>query len=57
MAANPSIANPGCIPDVEPIASEVRNVEPTTVLEHSEEILRKAFGDTEETIASSLRGL
>jgi len=57
MAANPSIANPGCIPDVEPIASEVKSVEPTTVLEHSEDILRKAFGDTEENIANSLRGL
>jgi hypothetical protein len=57
MAANPSIANPNFIPDVEQTDSEDRNLTQTTVLEHAEEILRKAFGDTEETIANSLRGL
>jgi hypothetical protein len=57
MAANPSIANPNFIPFVEQTDSEDRNLTQTTVLEHAEEILRKAFGDTEETIANSLRGL
>jgi hypothetical protein len=57
MAANPTIADPNFIPDVEQAGSEDRTLTQTTVLEHTEEILRKAVGDTEETIANSLRGL
>ncbi|HXZ33114.1 MAG TPA: hypothetical protein VEH30_12615 [Terriglobales bacterium] len=57
MAAIPNMANPYFFLDAEPTVSEERDVKPTTLLERSEELLRKAFGDAEETIASSLRGL
>jgi hypothetical protein len=57
MAANPSIANPSLIPDTEQTVLARDEVRPTTLLQRSEELLRKAFGDNEETIANSLRGL
>lgn len=58
MAANPSIANPRLIPEPEQAAPEtVKPKKLETLLERSEEVLRKAFGDDEQTIANSLRGL
>lgn len=57
MAANPSIANPSLIPDSEQAVSESSKPKQRTLLERSEEMLRKAFGEDEETIANSLRGL
>ena len=57
MAANPSIVNPNLIPDSGQTVSETIKRELTSLLERSEEVLRKAFGDDEETIANSLRGL
>jgi hypothetical protein len=56
MAANPSIANPNYIPDTKRTVAETRP-KLTGLLERSEEVLRKAFGDDEETIKNSLRGL
>lgn len=57
MAANPSIANPSLIPDTEQTVSESGKPKLETLLEGSEEVLRKAFGDDEQTIANALRGL
>ena len=57
MAANPAIANPNSIPDAQQAVSEVSKPEPTSLLQRLEVLLRKAFGDDEETIANSLRGL
>jgi hypothetical protein len=56
MAANPSIANPSLIPDTEQAVSESSKPKLESLLERSEEVLRKAFGDDEQTIANSLRG-
>jgi hypothetical protein len=57
MAANPSIANPSLVPDPEQAVSGSTKSKLETLLERSEEVLRKAFGDDEQTIANSLRGL
>ena len=57
MAANPTIANLNSIPDAQQIISETSEPKPTSLLERSEEALRKAFGGDEQTIANSLRGL
>ncbi len=57
MAANPSIANPSLISGTEQAVSESSKQKLGTLLERSEEVLRKAFGDDQETIANSLRGL
>jgi hypothetical protein len=57
MAANPTIANLNSIPDVQQIVAETSEPKPTSLLERSEEVLRKAFGGDEQTIANSLRGL
>jgi hypothetical protein len=57
MAANPMIANLNSIPNAQQIVPETSEPKPTTLLERSEEVLRKAFGDDEQTIANSLRGL
>jgi hypothetical protein len=57
MAANPMIANLNSIPDAQQIVTETRKPKPTSLLERSEEVLRKAFGGDEQTIANSLRGL
>jgi len=57
--ANPSVANPNLIPDTQrqQSVSKTSELKPTTLLERGEEALRRAFGDDEETIANSLRGL
>jgi len=57
MAANPMIANLNSIPDAQQIVAENSEPKPTSLLERSEEVLRKAFGGDEQTIANSLRGL
>jgi hypothetical protein len=57
MAANPSMANPNLIPDTQQIVSNTSELKTTTLLERCEEALRRAFGDDEEAIANSLRGL
>jgi hypothetical protein len=56
MAANP-IVSPNLIPEAQQTVSEISTPKLSTLLERSEEVLRKAFGDDEEIIASSLRGL
>jgi anti-sigma B factor antagonist len=55
MAANPSIANLHLIPETEQAASKDKKL--TSLLERAEEILRQSFGEDEQTIATSLRGL
>jgi hypothetical protein len=57
MAANPSVANPNSISDTEQAISESSKLKLTSLLERCEEVLCKAFGDDQETIANSLRGL
>jgi hypothetical protein len=57
MAANPSIAYPNNVPDTEQAVSGESRSNWESLLERSEEVLRKAFGDDEKTIANSLRGL
>ena len=57
MAANPTIADLNSIPDAQQIVAENSEPKPTSLLERSEEVLRKAFGGDEQTIANSLRGL
>lgn len=57
MIANPSVAHPNLIPDTQQTVSKTSEPKPTTLLERGEEALRKAFGDDEDTIANSLRGL
>jgi hypothetical protein len=57
MAANPSIAYTNLIPDSEQTVSETSRPKLTSLLQRIEEVLRKAFGDDEETIKNSLRGL
>jgi len=57
MAANPNIANPTLIPHSEQAVSEGSKPKLKTLLERSEEMLRRAFGDDEKTVANSLRGL
>jgi hypothetical protein len=55
MAANPSITIPNLIPSSE--QAETGKVNPMRLLQRIEALLDKAFGDTEENIANSLRGL
>jgi len=57
MAANPSIAHPGLVPDSGQTVSDRSKPKLKTLLERSEEMLRKALGDDEKTVANSLRGL
>jgi hypothetical protein len=57
MAANPSIGNPILISNAQRSVPEDNTLQPSTLLERTEEVLRKAFGDDDETIANSLRGL
>jgi len=57
MAANPTIADLNSIPDAQQIVAENSAPKPTSPLGRSEEVLRKAFGGDEQTIANSLRGL
>jgi hypothetical protein len=54
MAAN-SVVTPDVLRNTERLA-QASKLNLGTVLERSEEVLRKAFGDDEEIIASSLRG-
>jgi len=55
MGANPSVANLNLIPETEQAASNDKKL--TSLLERAEKVLRKSFGDDEQTIANSLRGL
>jgi hypothetical protein len=55
MGANPSIADLNLIPETEQAVSNDKRQ--TSLLERAEEVLRKSFGDDEQTIANSLRGL
>jgi len=55
MAANPSVANPNLIPETKQAVSNDKKL--VSLLERAEEVLRKSFGDDEQTIASALRGL
>jgi len=57
MAANASIANPSLIPDTERTVSESSKPKLETLLERIEGALCKYFGEDEETILNSLRGL
>jgi hypothetical protein len=57
MAANPSIANPNVIPDTEEVLSECSEPRLKTLLERIEAALCRYFGEDEETIRHSLRGL
>jgi hypothetical protein len=57
MAFNPTIVKLDSIPDAQPIASETWQPKTTNLLQVIEELLCKAFGNDEETIANSLRGL
>lgn len=58
MAASSTIVTTGAIAGVQlQTAKEMSQSKPTTLIEHCDEVLRKAFGDDEETIANSLRGL
>jgi hypothetical protein len=56
MAANPSIAIPNLIPDAHAV-SESSKPKPGSLLERIEAALCKYFGEDEETILNSLRGL
>jgi len=55
MAADPSVANLNLIPEAERAASKDNKL--AILLERAEEVLRKSFGEDEQTIANSLRGL
>jgi len=55
MAVNPSITIPNLIPSSQ--QAETRKLSPMRLLQRVEALLDKAFGDTEENIANSLRGL
>jgi hypothetical protein len=57
MAANPTMANLNLIPNGQQIVSETSEPKPTSLLQRIEVVLGKAFGDDEQTIANSLRGL
>jgi hypothetical protein len=57
MAANPSIANLNCVPDTEQAVSESNKPKQESLLERIEASLCKYFGEDEETILNSLRGL
>jgi hypothetical protein len=57
MAFNPTIVTRDSIPDAQPIVSETWQPKTTNLLQVIEELLSKAFGNDEETIANSLRGL
>jgi hypothetical protein len=57
MAANPSIANPSLIPDTEQAISGSGKTKLETLLERIEAALCRYFGEDEETILNSLRGL
>ena len=57
MAANPSIANVCLIPDSEQAIPEGGEPKLKSLLTRGEEMLRRAFGDDEKTVANSLRGL
>jgi len=55
MAANPSVANLNSIPETQQAVSNDKKL--MSLPERAEEVLRKSFGDDEQTIANSLRGL
>jgi hypothetical protein len=56
MAANPSIANLNLSMNAPKTVSEPGEMTHTSLLQRIEMVLRKAFGDDEETITNSLRG-
>jgi hypothetical protein len=57
MAANTTIVNSNLIPDAQQIVLEPCELTATGLLQRMEVLLRKAFGDDEVIMASSLRGL
>jgi hypothetical protein len=57
MAGSPSITIPNVILNAQPVSSDTRVLEPTSLRRAMEEALRRAFGSDEKTIANSLRGL
>jgi hypothetical protein len=57
MAANLTIANLNPIANSQQTVPETSKPKMTRLLQRIEVMLRKAFGDDEETIANSLRGL
>lgn len=56
MVTRPIIANAGVIPQVKQIVIQESESKPKSWLQRLELILRRAFGEDEEIIASSLRG-
>jgi hypothetical protein len=56
MAAN-SIVTSNLIPEAQQTVSETSKLKPGSLLQRIEAVLEKAFGEDEETIANSLRGL
>jgi hypothetical protein len=56
MAA-PRVADPNLVADTQQTVSQVSKLKPMSLLQRVEDALQKAFGDDEEIIASSLRGL
>jgi len=56
MTTNATIADLDLTPNALPIVSETSKLKLTSWLERCEEMLRKAFGEDEETIANSIRG-
>ena len=57
MTTNATIAGLDLTLDAQQIVSEISKLKPTSLLERCEELFRKAFGEDEETIANSIRGL
>jgi hypothetical protein len=57
MAANAKIAYPSFVPDPEQAVSASRTQKLVSLLKRIEAALCKYFGEDEETIVNSLRGL
>jgi len=57
MTTNATIADLDLTLDAQQIVLETSKLKPTSLLERCEELFRKAFGEDEETIANSVRGL
>jgi len=57
LTTNATIADLNLTLDAPQIVSEASASKPTGLLQRIEELLSKAFGKDEETIANSLRGL
>jgi hypothetical protein len=57
MVTRPIAANAGMISQVKSVVIQGSEAKPKSWLQRLELILRRAFGEDEEIIASSLRGL